>query len=359
MSDPTTATVLIVDDTPANLSVLLQCLGDAGHHVLVAEDGEAALELMARRTPDLVLLDVMMPGIDGFETCRQLKQNPATAEVPVIFMTALTDTREKLQGFAAGAVDYITKPIQHEEALARVSTHLSLRKLQRQLHEELALKQRFMRIASHDLRNPLCLTTFSTAIARRKISDPNIVTAQLDEIDSTVDHMQQIIDTFLELSSTGSDQEVNVSALLQAVVRQHQGAANDKTQSLNLLDPPDITPVINGSATTLYQIIANFISNALKFSPVGGNIDVALFQPDVETVRISISDSGPGIPASERVNLFQENTRLSPRPTAGEESHGFGLSIARQLAQELGGKVGADFPAAGGSSFWCELPTKS
>lgn len=148
------ATVLIVDDTPANLSVLLQCLGDAGYHVLIAEDGEEALELMARRAPDLVLLDVMMPGIDGFETCRQLKQNPATADVPVIFMTALADTPEKLAGFAAGAVDYITKPIQHDEALARVATHLTLRRLQGQLADELALKQRFMRIASHDLRNP-------------------------------------------------------------------------------------------------------------------------------------------------------------------------------------------------------------
>lgn len=359
MSDPTAATVLIVDDTPANLSVLLQCLGDAGHHVLVAEDGEEALELMARRTPDLVLLDVMMPGIDGFETCRQLKQNPATAEVPVIFMTALTDTREKLQGFAAGAVDYITKPIQHEEALARVSTHLSLRKLQRQLREELALKQRFMRIASHDLRNPLCLATFSTAIARRKINDPAIVTDQLNEIDSTVDHMQQIIDTFLDLSSTGSDQDINVTALLQAVVRQHQGAAAEKDQTLNLTDPPDITPVIKGSATTLYQIVANFLSNALKFSPTGGEVDVALFQPDTETVRLSVTDCGPGVPESERENLFKENARLSPRPTAGEASHGFGLSIARQLAKELGGKVGANFPPNGGSTFWCELPTKS
>ena len=155
------ATILIVDDTPANLNVLLQCLGDAGHRVLVAEDGEEALELLARAAPDLVLLDVMMPGIDGFETCRRLKADPAHADLPVIFMTALSETEQKLQGFAAGAVDYITKPIQHEEALARVSTHLELRRLQRRLTDELALKQRFMRIASHDLRNPLCLSTFA------------------------------------------------------------------------------------------------------------------------------------------------------------------------------------------------------
>lgn len=359
MSESNTATVLIVDDTPANLSVLLKCLGDAGHHVLVAEDGEEALELIARRTPDLVLLDVMMPGIDGFETCRQLKQNSATADVPVIFMTALTDTREKLSGFAAGAVDYITKPIQHEEALARVATHLSLRQLQQKLADELALKQRFMRIASHDLRNPLCLAKFSTAIARRKASDPQVVASQLDEIDATVDHMQQIIDTFLDLNVTGADQEINVAALLQAVVRQHQSAANSKNQTLTLAELPDIIPVVHGSATALYQIAANFLSNALKFSPTASEITVQLNQPDIETVRFSVTDCGPGIPVSERTALFNENERLSPRPTAGEESHGFGLAIARQLARQLGGEVGAEFPAASGSTFWCKLPAKS
>src|SRR5690606_19356712 len=123
-----THTVLIVDDTPANLSVLLECLGRNGYRVLVAEDGEDALEQVAHAPPDLVLLDVMMPGIDGFETCRRLRANPATRDIPVIFMTALTDTREKLAGFEAGGVDYITKPVQHEEALARVATHLQLQR---------------------------------------------------------------------------------------------------------------------------------------------------------------------------------------------------------------------------------------
>ena len=353
------ATVLIVDDTPANLSVLLQCLGDAGHHVLVAEDGEEALELITRRTPDLVLLDVMMPGIDGFETCRLLKQNPAIADVPVIFMTALAETREKLQGFAAGAVDYITKPIQHEEALARVATHLSLRRLQRRLTDELALKKRFMRIASHDLRNPLCLAKFSTAIARRKLTDPAIVTAQLDELDTTMDLMQDVIDTFLDLNATGDAQEVNVTAVIETVARQHQSAAQSKQQILQVVGVPDIIPFVKGSTTAVYQIAANFLSNALKYTPAEGEISVQVSQLTVETVRISVTDSGPGVPIAERPALFTENTRLSPRPTGNEESNGYGLSIARQLARDLGGDVGTTFPDSGGSVFWCELPTIS
>src|SRR5882762_9832480 len=133
-------TILIVDDTPANLGVLVETLGTAGYSLMVAEDGEEALTQTEQTQPDLILLDVMMPGIDGFETCRRLKAQPHTRDIPVLFMTALSETADKVKAFAAGAVDYITKPIEHDEALARVSTHLALRRLRRELEEQLALK---------------------------------------------------------------------------------------------------------------------------------------------------------------------------------------------------------------------------
>jgi len=117
-------TILIVDDTPANLGVLVETLGAAGYQLMVAEDGEEALAQTAQTQPDLILLDVMMPGLDGFETCRRLEARAETRDVPVLFMTALSETSDKVKAFAAGGVDYITKPIEHEEALARVRTHL-------------------------------------------------------------------------------------------------------------------------------------------------------------------------------------------------------------------------------------------
>ncbi len=127
--------VLVVDDTPANLEVLVSALSNADFGVLVATNGSEALERTRQDEVDLILLDVMMPGIDSFETCARLKQDPRTRDIPVIFMTALSDTADKVRGFAAGAVDYVTKPIRHEEVLARVETHLSLRRLQRELEE--------------------------------------------------------------------------------------------------------------------------------------------------------------------------------------------------------------------------------
>ena len=127
--------VLMVDDTPANLGVLYELLSEAGYDVLVAEDGESALERAAYARPDLILLDVMMPGIDGFETCRCLKERPDTRDIPVIFMSALSDTVDKVKGLRLGAVDYVTKPFQHEEVLARVHTHLTVQRLKRELAE--------------------------------------------------------------------------------------------------------------------------------------------------------------------------------------------------------------------------------
>jgi PAS domain S-box-containing protein len=128
--------ILIVDDTPTNLEVLLDFLEDSGFKVLVAEDGESAIEGAEYSPPDLILLDVIMPGIDGFETCRRLKTNQATQDIPVIFMTALTETVDKVRGLSLGAVDYITKPLQHEEVLARINLHLSLQNLNKTLKEQ-------------------------------------------------------------------------------------------------------------------------------------------------------------------------------------------------------------------------------
>ncbi len=138
---PERPTVLVVDDIPANLSVLLDLLTGAGFAVLVADGGERALLQVSHRRPDVILLDAMMPGLDGFETCRRLKANPATGDLPVLFMTALTDTAARLAGFAAGAVDYISKPFEPEEVLARLRVQLELQRTRRALEREIRLRQ--------------------------------------------------------------------------------------------------------------------------------------------------------------------------------------------------------------------------
>ncbi len=136
MKNDEKGSILVVDDLPTNLRILTTTLNAAGYTTLIANNGERALYQIANHPPDLILLDVMMPGIDGFETCRQLKANPVTASIPVIFMTALVALDDKIKGFEVGAVDYITKPFQVKEVLARINTHLTIYRLQQQIETQ-------------------------------------------------------------------------------------------------------------------------------------------------------------------------------------------------------------------------------
>ena len=351
-------TILIVDDTPANLGVLVETLGAAGYQLMVAEDGEEALAQTAQTQPDLILLDVMMPGLDGFETCRRLKARAETRDVPVLFMTALSETADKVKAFAAGGVDYITKPIEHEEALARVRTHLALRRLQRELQSQLELKERFMRIAGHDLRNPLCLILMSGELARRQPALSPGVAKYLTNIDEGAAQMRRIIDTFLDLrapqpAGTASGR-IDLGLLAAAVVRQHEHAAERKTITVETAFAENL-PLARCDAAHGYQAFTNFISNALKFTPLGGTVTVRTSLAGTK-IRAEIQDTGPGIPVAERGQLFREHARLSPRPTGGEESNGLGLAIVKHLVESQGGTTGAEFPETGGSLFWFELP---
>ena len=351
-------TILVVDDTPANLGVLVETLGAAGYNLMVAEDGEEALAQTAQTAPDLILLDVMMPGIDGFETCRRLKAQPTTADTPVLFMTALSETADKVRAFAAGGVDYITKPIEHEEALARVRTHLALRRLQRELAAEVALKERFMRFAGHDLRNPLWLTMIAVELARRNVNSPELMLKQLVSIEESVQQMRRVIDTFLGIRSPMAPQNhngrVDLALHAKAALRQHEPAAERK-QIVFKSEVPEELPLARADATNTYQVLTNLVSNALKFTPPGGEVVLRARETN-RRIRMTVADSGPGVPPHERAQLFQPGVKLTPRPTSGEETSGYGLSVVKQLAESQGGTVGAEFPASGGSEFWFELP---
>lgn len=355
-------TLLIVDDTPANLGVLVETLGGAGYRLMVAEDGEEALAQTAQSQPDLILLDVMMPGIDGFETCRRLKERTKTRDIPVLFMTALHETADKVKAFAAGGVDYLTKPIAHEEALARVRTHLTLRRLRRELEAQLALKERFMRMAGHDLRNPLFLILMAADLARRQpaAAETPALGRALDNISDSAAQMRRIIDTFLDLRmpTTGgvAGGRVDLNVLGRAVVRQHGPAAERKGIAL-ALELDEGLPAARCDAMLTYQAFTNLTSNALKFTPHEGGVTLRTRLAG-DHVRVEVHDTGPGVPAAERPQLFQEHARLSPRPTGGEESNGLGLAIVKHLIETQSGRVGAEFPAGRGSIFWFELPAR-
>lgn len=185
-------TILVVDDNPTNLGVIFNVLDESGLEVLVAQDGESALQKIEYITPDLILLDIMMPGIDGFETCSRLKSNPSTSEIPIIFMTALSNTEQKVKGLSLGAVDYITKPFQKEEVLARIKVHLDLRNLsqalasknqllQEQIDEKTALEKKLQQL-NQELENRVEKRTFELKQALQTIQQTQLQLIQSEKM---------------------------------------------------------------------------------------------------------------------------------------------------------------------------------
>jgi DNA-binding response OmpR family regulator len=170
-------TLLVVDDVPANLSILIDAASAAGYRVLLAESGERALKLAAKTTPDLILLDVMMPGLDGYATCRRLKADPALADVPVIFLSALDDATDKIAGLESGGLDYVTKPLNPAEVLARVHVHLELRRLRAELQEEVRRRKEAERSLRQSLDRAIVVATldgqilFATQLASRLLAN--------------------------------------------------------------------------------------------------------------------------------------------------------------------------------------------
>lgn len=360
MNHSTRDTLLIVDDIPENVKVLLNFLTNSGFKVLIAQDGERAIKKVEYAQPDLILLDVMMPGIDGFEVCRRLKNNEKTKNIPIIFMTALSDTVDKVKGFELGAADYITKPIQYEEVLARVTAHLNVHKLQRQLQTRNMELDAFSRTVAHDLKNPLSAILGYSSMLLEDCQPDTPPTVEdintLQQIEIVSKKMINIIQALLLLAGVSKNESVETHALdmfsiikqaeerLAPMLRQCQGEIIYTVQEW---------PIAEGYAPWIEEVWANYLSNALKY---GGNPPQLQIGADVQldrTVRFWVRDNGPGLSAEEQTQLFTPFTRLH---TDRAEGHGLGLSIVQQVIEKLGGKAGVESKAQEGSLFFFTLP---
>jgi signal transduction histidine kinase len=358
--------ILIVDDKPENLDVLIDYLDSFGFSIFVARNGEEAIKLAEKIMPDIILLDVIMPGIDGFETCRHLKENENTREIPVIFMTALSDTVNKVTGFKIGGVDYVTKPLQHEEVLARIRAHLTIRlqqkKLEKQneeLHKLNQEKNEFLGIVSHDLKNPLNNIIGIAEILKSFTQDKAREWVTLIEADCK--RMYELIIELLDINRLESGktslslQRVELSFLLFESVYRHRLQAEAKQIQLHFERTEEKYHVYaDKSATT--QIFDNLISNAVKYSPSGKKVNIRIFQSE-KLVRCEIQDEGQGITDKDQQKIFGKFARLSARPTGGENSTGLGLSIVKKLVEAMNGQVWAESEGKDkGSIFIVEFP---
>ncbi len=363
--------IVVVDDSPFSTDALVTHMQLEGFDAVAYNDPLEALEALRADPPDLVLLDVMMPGMNGLEVLKTLRAQPSTAGVPVIMLTALDETDDIVRGLDLGANDYVTKPPQLEVLAARVRTQLHLKRLQDQRERDILelrrlsdIKDRFLQIAAHDLRTPVHNITLAVDLLNRHYQRTNCEIPQFDSIMRTMQNslnvMRSIVNDFLDMQAIRSGsielalQPVRLNDLVQSVLEQYEQYGRQKNIDLRVSLDPDLPPSL-GDPDRLAQVIANLVSNAIKFSPPGSVVGIRTRQV-MRRQLLEVADSGPGIPQEEMPLLFQEFARLSPQPTGGENSSGVGRSIAKHLVELHGGKIGARSKVGHGSLFWVELP---
>lgn len=357
--------VLVVDDIARNVQLLGATLTREGYEVLFAMSGEQALERLEARLPDLVLLDLMMPGMDGMEVCRRIKQDPRTLNLPVIFLTAANESELAAKALTEGAVDFISKPFNTAELLARVRTHVDLKRTRDELQRIIAQKNELMSAVAHDLKNPISSMRFSAYMLRDEgLKAPDPRAELVDTILESCDGLLKFIQDRLERSAAEAKlsqlqlETVEVAEIVEQVLRINLATAHAKQQRLLCAVKLDGLPPVRADFHALGQVLGNLVSNAIKFSLPGTvvTIEVSIDPLAADRLRIAVLDQGPGLTADDCKDLFQPYRRLSARPTGGESSTGLGLSIAHDMILAMGGSIDCQSEPGKGASFWITLP---
>jgi two-component system sensor histidine kinase/response regulator len=360
-SEEKNARILVVDDQIANVQIVGAALGRLGHEIIPATDGVTALKRLALRPPDLILLDVLMPEMDGCEVCRTIKQNPQWKDIPVIFLSAADDKDLIVRALDSGGVDYITKPFNHAELVSRVRTQLALKYARDRLKQLAEDKDELTGILTHDLKNYLGGINMSAELLHKHVEKNN--DERLRVLAENISRTSSLCLAFLKefLANSAADHgfpvklsRLNYADVVTGVLRQYQEAANRKQLKLETAFAAD--PVmVWADSLGLNQTLDNLISNAIKFSPPGKKIFLSV-TANGKGGEFTIRDEGPGFTAEDRERMFRRYGRLSARPTGGETSTGLGLSIVQKLVLAMNGELICDSSANQGATFSVRLP---
>lgn len=353
--------VLVVDDQTTNIQVVGTMLTREGYEVIPATSGAQALQRMAARQPDLVLLDVMMPDMDGFEVCRKLREHPDTSALPVIFVSAANDTEAMMRGLEAGGVDYITKPFNKAELLVRVRNQVDLQRARETAARVLRERENIISMVAHDLKNPLGAIRFSAqTLAELKPDQQATADELIQHIVATCDQVVGFVNRFLDRRAQEAEMAritpVRISTTqIQDMLEGWRRTARRKNITFSLHAPGQAVNV-RGDLLTLGQILDNLMSNAVKFTPLGSHV-AADMKVEGGRLIVSIDDEGPGFNDSDHARMFQDYMRLSARPTGDESSTGLGLAIAKRGADRMGAELILQNRATGsGASARLALP---
>lgn len=358
------AQVLCVDDIPDNLLLLTDILEYEGYSVIQAKNGEEALEIVEKQTPDAILLDVMMPGISGLQVLEDLRKTHSQIELPIIMVTALSEVGDIVRALNLGANDYVTKPLDLDIVLARLETHLKTMQLNKERNKLSQMREEFMAIASHDLRNPLgniLGLAELLSIENEQSQENREETAEfLRLIIEAAQKMYAIIEDFIDVEDLEQGQlklsrkDVNVPELVQAAIKSQEQYALSKSISLQS-QRLNHCPLVSADPAKLSQVLDNFLSNAIKYSPQNTEVLVQTLLDD-SCVKVKVIDAGPGLTQEDQENAFQKYARLSNKPTGKEKSLGLGLFICRRLIEAHQGTIGVENNDEQGATFWFSLP---
>ncbi|MHB1082214.1 MAG: hybrid sensor histidine kinase/response regulator [Prosthecobacter sp.] len=360
MTTPPAETILIVDDQEENLRVVGQVLSMMHYSILLAQSAEEAFKHLAQHTPDLILLDVMMPDIDGLTTCRRLKADPRWTNIPVIFLSADDDKNVVVQALETGGVDYVTKPFNRAELVSRVRTQLALKQARDQLHALAEDKDEILGILAHDLKNSLAGMKLSAGLLKNRSEElPQRCLPLVDNIMNATERMLSFTQEFLANQRAEGLQislgKINLLEVVSRVVSNQQIAAQAKKISL-LTNLPQMAVLVMADLEGVAQALENLVSNAIKFSPEGGEVEVTVHRPAADMVKCHVRDTGPGFSMTDRSKLFKRYGRLSAQPTGGESSTGLGLSIVKRLIHAMNGSIILVDGSERGAEFIISLP---
>jgi signal transduction histidine kinase len=356
-------TILVVDDEDLLRMNIRAFLEDLGFVVVEASGGKEAFEIMKVVHPDLILLDFSMPGMNGIEVCARLKAAPATAEIPVLFLSALLDTADKISAFASGAVDYVTKPFQFEEVQARVQAHLELGRQRRQLraqHQALRsleeLRDGFTHMVAHDMRGHLSRISASLELSQEELPEGHPgLSKKLGLARASVADLDEMITQMLELSRMESNAMpmqpclCDLSHLAEAALDFFRPGIG--TRKLRLSAPGPVMAWCDPGIIS--RVLTNLLGNAMKFVSAEGSVGVTVACSDAQA-RVTVTDDGPGIAEEFQKTVFQK-FRQSP---GGVRTHGVGLGLAfcKSAVEAHHGEIGVESRLHDGCSFWFTLP---
>jgi two-component system sensor histidine kinase/response regulator len=355
---------MVVDDQQANLRAVSALLSRSGHQVITAGNGGEALQLAIEQLPDLLLLDMMMPGMDGFELMAQIKQHPPLLRMPVVFLTAAHDRDLLLRAFDAGAVDYVTKPFMPEELLARVNAHVGLKLTRDRLERVARERQELVNLVAHDLKNPLSSVLFASDVLRNDGCKPERIPRYLEMIHESAQDALGYIRRYLEIQSERAHQQLPggssaarapLHEVLQWLSSRYALQLESRGQKL-LIHGPSTGAQVAIDALVLRQVAENLVSNAMKYAP-GSDVELSVRNGAPGYWQLLVEDHGPGIPAARRRELFKPFTRLSADDCGDGMSSGLGLSLAKQIIAQCGGQLWYEDRDSGGARFVIELPS--